>query len=651
MSSFEGHDAMTTSQNAKKTRQVFKSETKKGKLKQARFEQQSHKLNGVSSVDMQPHATSFANIDSFSQRTSTDLDQINKLTELDGNPSLMNLASAYPPDLNEFDSKDPLNGDLSPEELACINAQALLMHHIYGSSTVIRNNKDVLALIQQMGQGPARDQALNSDISLEELDRLIEKERRRAAENLSQVEKNQSVTNDGPSIVVTDSDDALAINLPNTGSRILESVHAINAGFNLGQCAERGRIALSETADLSKSMASQSMLGSSIALRQNAFSAIELAAQLQDKTSFEAALTSLAVSDACLLGSSHLANQSNLDPDYAQMPQGIDFPDGYPVAIPKLKALVEIGMTLEMVQQYLYEHRIWNLQLDELQKLLEVDLSDLRNFLCAQLDPCYPIIYVDTVNVRMLTRLNLVVEHPFYIFMGLNLEGDRKLLSAAAFPKQWQSPQDQEQMWLNALGDLKKRGLRDPIYLVTGNVEYFKNALHTAFPKAIYQVSIYEILRRAQKNMDTNERGEFSIYFRSLYNSKSLLECMKALERLADPWKSTYPEAIQIIKDHFLYFEQYFAANPSLRICLRTTRAIDGVAKDLRRDMREDTEFRYQDALHVLCRIIEIDRYVTRNSRPVQWKRAIKAMLDDLYTGTILNKYLDASKIRLPRRN
>lgn len=580
-----------------------------------------------------------------------------------GNPSLVGFASAFPPEPHEMDFKDNVADDLSEDEAASLDAQAELMSHMYGLDTESKSNEEVLALIHMMGNGPARDHALNSYISLQELDVLIEEEKKRLAEKKILKQKAQSQNNEGPSIVVTDSDDALAINLPNSNSKILDSVHAVNAinAFNSALHSERRHVSLGETMDLSKSLASQSMLGAGNSLKPNTLGSsfgnvgnrsLDLGNDFSSKNAegFESALANLGVADAYMLGSSNVAN-GQYDASSSQVPHGIDFPNGYPVAISKLKALIEIGMTVEMVQQYLHEHHIWNLQLSELRQLLEVDLSDLRAFLCSRLDPCYPVIYIDTLNIRMLTKLNLVVEHPFYVVMGLNLDGDRKLLSTGAFPKDYSTAEAQTNMWRSVLEDMKARGLVDPIFMVTANVEYFKEVLHEVFPKGIFQISIDEICRRAQKNMDTMERKRFESDFKSLYNCKSLLECMKALDRLSDPWKTNFPESIQIIKDNFLYFEQYFAANPSLRVSLRSTKAIDSVAKDLRRDMREDTEFRYQDALHAMCRIIEIDRYVTRNARPVQWKRALKSMLDDLYTGTILSHYLDASKIKLPRRN
>lgn len=580
-----------------------------------------------------------------------------------GNPSLAGFASAFPPEPHEMDFKDNVVDDLSEDEAASLDAQAELMSHMYGLDTESKSNEEVLALIQMMGNGPARDHALNSYISLQELDALIEEEKKRLAEKKLLKQKSQTQNNEGPSIVVTDSDDALAINLPNANSKILDSVHAVNAinAFNSALQSERGHVSLGETTDLGKSLASQSMLGASNSLKPNTLGSsfgsggnrsLDLGNDfsVKDAEGGESALANLGVADAYMLGSTQGVN-GQYDNSSSQVPQGIDFPNGYPVAIPKLKALIEIGMTVEMVQQYLHDHHIWDLQLSELRQLLEVDLSDLRAFLCSRLDPCYPVIYIDTLNIRMLTKLNLVVEHPFYVVMGLNLDGDRKLLSTGAFPKEYATAEAQSNMWRNVLQDMKARGLVDPIFMVTANVEHFKEILHEVFPKGIFQISIDEICRRAQKNMDTMERKRFESDFKSLYNCKSLLECMKALDRLSDPWKTHFPESIQIIKDNFLFFEQYFAANPALRVSLRSTKAIDSVAKDLRRDMREDTEFRYQDALHAMCRIIEIDRYVTRNARPVQWKRALKSMLDDLYTGTILSNYLDAGKIKLPRRN
>lgn len=569
------------------------------------------------------------------------------------NPSLVGYTSAFPPDPQEIDFKERHNDDLTDEEVAHHDAHAEIMSNIYGIDTESLSNAEVLEIIHKVGMGPARNQALNSEISLEELGRLAEQEKVRMLERQRKRQEAYHNSHEGPSLVITDSDDALAISMPNANSKILDSVNAINAAnaVNSAMHADRGKVAFSETTDLGKSLASSSMIGLAQLNNASLLNRNDLVSGHNGNTNEVTSLTNLGMSDAFHLGHQlngalHAGFSGQL---YESIPHGIEFPHGFPVSVEKLKALVDIGMTLDMLKQYLEDHNIWSLQVSELKKILAINLSDLKNFLSRKLDPCYPVIYVDVLNLKMLTKLNLVVEHPFYVVMAFNLDGDRRLLTTGAMPRDFKPDEAQAKHWHKMLAELKQRGLADPIYVVTANVNNFKEALHDVFPKGILQISLDEIARRSATNMDTNERIRFAGDFKSLYNCKSLLECMKALDRLSDPWKTKFPESIQTIRDYFVYFEQYYAAQASLRVCIRSTKPIDMVAKDLRRDMREDSDFRYQDALHVMCRMVETERYITRKARPVQWKRALKSMSDDLYTGTILNKYVDSTKLKIPR--
>lgn len=587
---------------------------------------------------------------------STEIELFDEQAVYEDNPSLVAYTSAFPPDPQEIDFKDHSEEDLTEEEVARHDAHAEILSNMYGLDTESLSTSEVLDIIHQVGSGPARDQALNSEISLEELDRLAKEEKVRLQERQRKQQEEQVHVQSGPSIVITDSDDALAVGLLNANSKVLDSVNAINAAnaVNSAMHSERGKVAFSETTDLGKSLANRTLINpANMTVPSTLLDSGNLPAS-GDMSAYTdiSSLAKLGVADAVYLGNqvSGAMPVGFSSPFDEHVPHGLDLPQGYPVSIEKLKALVDIGMTLDMLQQYLEEHKIWVLQTEELKQLLAVTLEDLKDFLTKRLDPCYPIIYIDVLDIKMLTKLNLVVEHPFYVVMGFNLDGDRKLLSTGAMPREYKSKESQVKLWRSVLMDLRQRGLIDPIYMVTANVDNFKNVLREVYPKGIVQISLEEIARRASLNMETLERIRFATDYKSLYNSKSLLECMKALDRLADPWKNLYPESIQTIRDNFVYFEQYFAAQLPLRVCIRSTKPIDIVAKDLRRDLREDHDFRYQDALHVMCRIIETETLVSRKAKPVQWKRAIKAMYDDMYTGTILGKYVDSDKLKVPRR-
>ena len=88
-----------------------------------------------------------------------------------------------------------------------------------------------------------------------------------------------------------------------------------------------------------------------------------------------------------------------------------------------------------------------------------------------------------------------------------------------------------------------------------------------------------------------------------------------------------------------------------MRTIIRTTKPLLELLNDIRRDAREDRNYQYCDILSTQERVLEVAFYITRNKRPVQWKRAMLSMLNDPYTGNLIKPYLVKEDIKLSKRS
>lgn len=308
--------------------------------------------------------------------------------------------------------------------------------------------------------------------------------------------------------------------------------------------------------------------------------------------------------------------------------------------------------TLDVMAHAVRERFKVEISTSRLRNMLRFGLAEVKAFKECTLRPCYPVIYVIVRNISMMTQTTLVVEHPFYVIMGMNFDGSHDLLDIASLPKDYECEGVCAKMWERTFTDLKARGLYDLIYVVTGEVPEFKEALHSVYPLAIYQHSLRDILRQASEPMTTADRGDFANDCRVLHTSKSLLECMKALVVVENKWRKAYPSAIAKIRENFIFYEQYYAAHRTVRSSIYTTKTLDLLLKHLHRDIHNDGQhFLYGDALHVIARILELDHFVTGIRHPVQWKRALRYMLNDQYVGKILSKYISLEDIKLSPRS
>ena len=331
----------------------------------------------------------------------------------------------------------------------------------------------------------------------------------------------------------------------------------------------------------------------------------------------------------------------------------------YAIAPELLAAVKELnarGLSLEEISTQVQARFKIQVSVNRLSSLLRYGLRELNEFNQRRLNPCYPIIYIEVVPLRMLTSANLLVEHPFYFIMGLDFKGDQELLKVFNLPKDAQA-----QMWQRALQDLKDRGLVDPIYFVTGALQEFDEPLHAVYPQAIYQRCVSSMLDEALalagsygSDVSASDFNDFTNHFRSLGSCKTLLECMKLFSIYERRWQGKFAGAdrtIAFLRANFVFFEQYYAAEPAIRASLRALKPLDNIINNVRRAIRNDHSYMFCDVLHTLCRVLEIERYYTLKRRPVQWRRALHCMFDDAYTNKIISKYLSPDDVRLSERS
>ena len=332
-----------------------------------------------------------------------------------------------------------------------------------------------------------------------------------------------------------------------------------------------------------------------------------------------------------------------------------------PELLAAVKELNARGLSLEEISTQVQARFKIQVSVNRLSSLLRYGLRELNEFNQRRLNPCYPIIYIEVVPLRMLTSANLLVEHPFYFIMGLDFKGDQELLKVFNLPKDYDRPGAQAQMWQRALQDLKDRGLVDPIYFVTGALQEFDEPLHAVYPQAIYQRCVSSMLDEALalagsygSDVSASDFNDFTNHFRSLGSCKTLLECMKLFSIYERRWQGKFAGAdrtIAFLRANFVFFEQYYAAEPAIRASLRALKPLDNIINNVRRAIRNDHSYMFCDVLHILCRVLEIERYYTLKRRPVQWRRALHCMFDDAYTNKIISKYLSPDDVRLSERS
>lgn len=550
--------------------------------------------------------------------------------------------------------------------------QKMLMQQVYGPDLdQAKSNSEVLHVLKSMSQGPARDQALNLGMNSRDFKQLMDFEIAQHQAVIAHLqapvlaararEHNASAAvsaNASASASMVAQEQAPLLRLIGTSAYLASAVLAADeSGDALSYIDEQGR-RYAESGDLGQGLVLVEKKGHTAAVSSKNKSALEVDADV-------------AAVDAAAWDGETVETDGTDGTDGAEGTDALSEGNAGTQESPRLILMVR-GQRFSLapeVWQYISEHSKKHETLDviaqavkerfrveistsRLRNMLRFGLAEVKAFKERTLRPCYPVIYVIVKNISMMTQTTLVVEHPFYIIMGMNFDGSHDLLDIAPLPKDYESEGSCAQMWERTFADLKSRGLADLVYVVTGEVSEFQEALHSVYPLAIYQHSLRDILRQASEPMSTADRSDFTNDCRELHSSKSLLECMRALMVVESKWNEAYPSALAKIHENFIFYEQYYAAHRTVRSSIYTTKTLDLLLKQLHRDIHNDSShFLYGDALHVIARILELDLFVTGTRHPVQWKRALCYMLNDQYVGKILSKYISLDDVKLSPRS
>jgi putative transposase len=108
------------------------------------------------------------------------------------------------------------------------------------------------------------------------------------------------------------------------------------------------------------------------------------------------------------------------------------------------------------------------------------------------LDPVYPVIFIDAVNVKI--RDGQVANRPIYVALAATCEGTRDILGLWAGEH---GDGEGAKYWLRVLSEIKNGGTQDCLIVVCDGLKGLPEAIATVWPQTITQTCIVHLLRNS----------------------------------------------------------------------------------------------------------------------------------------------------------
>ena len=211
-------------------------------------------------------------------------------------------------------------------------------------------------------------------------------------------------------------------------------------------------------------------------------------------------------------------------------------------------------------------------------------LEDIKQWQQKPLDPVYYIIWMDGIVMKV-RHNGKVINKTIYLIIGVNRDGYKEVLGM------WISETESASFWLNALNDLKARGVEDVLIACTDNLAGIKQAIKAIFPVAVTQLCIVHQIRNSCKYVGWKERKAFVADLRLIYGAPNKQLAEDALQDFAAKWGDKYGYAVKSWKENWDHLTAYFDYPQEIRSMIYTTNPVESLNSTIRKYTRSRTVF------------------------------------------------------------
>lgn len=222
-------------------------------------------------------------------------------------------------------------------------------------------------------------------------------------------------------------------------------------------------------------------------------------------------------------------------------------------------------------------------------KVTDIVTDEITAWQNRPLDPVYPIIYIDALIVKVRDG-GAVNNKAAHLVIGVDLDGIKNVLGI------WIQDTEGAKFWLNALTQLRNRGLRDALIVCCDGLTGLPAAINTVWPGAIVQTCVTHLIRSSMKYVTFGDRKKIAADLKPIYTAVSETEALTALDRLRSDHGQRYPGLIAAWERAWAEFIPFLDFDRDLRRVIYTTNAIESINFQLRKLTKTRGHFPTDDA-------------------------------------------------------
>lgn len=256
----------------------------------------------------------------------------------------------------------------------------------------------------------------------------------------------------------------------------------------------------------------------------------------------------------------------------------------------KIISMYAKGMTTRQISDTIEDIYGFDVSEGFISDVTDKILPQIEEWQNRPLDDVYPVIYIDAIHYSVRDN-GVIVKKAAYVILGLTMDGRKEVLSLAI------GENESAKFWLNALNELKNRGVQDIMIICADGLTGIKEAITAAFPKTDYQRCMVHMVRNTLKYVASKDMKAFAADLRTIYNASSEDEGQKARDRVVEKWSSKYPNSMKRWIENWDVVVPIFKFSKDVRKIIYTTNAIESLNSSYRKLNRQRSVFPSDQAL------------------------------------------------------
>lgn len=242
----------------------------------------------------------------------------------------------------------------------------------------------------------------------------------------------------------------------------------------------------------------------------------------------------------------------------------------------KILALYAHGNSYQSIREHLKDYYDIDFSNGTLNAVTDKLLPELQSWRERDLDPVYPIVWLDAIHYKIKEN-GRFVSKAIYTILALTIEGKKELLGL------YLSDAEGAHYWLGVLTDLQNRGVKDILIVCVDGLKGFPDAIETVYPNAEVQLCIIHQIRNSVKYVASKNQKIFMADLKTVYKAATKNAAEIALDELDNKWGKQYPVVIKSWRTKWDNLSVYFKYPEDVRRAIYTTNAVEAVHRQFRK--------------------------------------------------------------------